>query len=162
MKYGYQRGERREHFRSGRRRASNSVMTNRNAELTHAGVLAVTAGRDPPRFLVISSTNGLHWVLPKGHIEPGEEPEATALRELQEETGVRGALLATLPVQRFWKDDEEVVVRYYLAEAEALDVPLEDRALRWETEEDAIECLSFDDARAVVRAGAAKLRQDRS
>jgi 8-oxo-dGTP pyrophosphatase MutT (NUDIX family) len=30
------------------------------------------------------------WALPKGNIGAGEAPEATALRELTEETGVRG------------------------------------------------------------------------
>ena len=28
-----------------------------------------------------------HWTIPKGEIEPGEEPEAVALREFTEETG---------------------------------------------------------------------------
>jgi 8-oxo-dGTP pyrophosphatase MutT (NUDIX family) len=30
------------------------------------------------------------WDLPKGHIEPGEEPEACALREVEEECGITG------------------------------------------------------------------------
>jgi 8-oxo-dGTP pyrophosphatase MutT (NUDIX family) len=30
------------------------------------------------------------WALPKGLIDPGEKPEATALREVTEETGARG------------------------------------------------------------------------
>ncbi len=30
------------------------------------------------------------WALPKGNIGPGEAPEATALREVTEETGVEG------------------------------------------------------------------------
>jgi 8-oxo-dGTP pyrophosphatase MutT (NUDIX family) len=32
------------------------------------------------------------WALPKGQIAPGESAEATALREVAEETGVEGAL----------------------------------------------------------------------
>ena len=31
-----------------------------------------------------------HWDLPKGHIDPGEEPDTTAVREVAEETGVKG------------------------------------------------------------------------
>src|SRR3974377_807668 len=34
--------------------------------------------------------------LPKGSIDPGERPEQTALREVREETGVRGDLVAKL------------------------------------------------------------------
>ena len=32
------------------------------------------------------------WALPKGLIAPGEEPAAAALREVEEETGIRGRL----------------------------------------------------------------------
>ena len=33
-------------------------------------------------------SDGQHWGFPKGHIEPGETPEAAALREIAEETGI--------------------------------------------------------------------------
>ena len=32
-----------------------------------------------------------HWDLPKGHIDPGEKADETAVREVAEETGVAGA-----------------------------------------------------------------------
>ena len=31
------------------------------------------------------------WALPKGAVDPGEDPAATAVREVAEETGARGA-----------------------------------------------------------------------
>ena len=31
-----------------------------------------------------------NWGFPKGHVEPGERPDAAALREVQEETGLHG------------------------------------------------------------------------
>ena len=34
------------------------------------------------------------WVLPKGTVEPGEEHEETALREVKEESGVNAELMA--------------------------------------------------------------------
>ncbi len=40
------------------------------------------------RFLFIEKKGKLD--LPKGHIEPGEEPETCALREVEEETGING------------------------------------------------------------------------
>ena len=36
------------------------------------------------------------WALPKGNISPGDSPAATALREVEEETGVAGDLVAKL------------------------------------------------------------------
>jgi 8-oxo-dGTP pyrophosphatase MutT (NUDIX family) len=36
------------------------------------------------------------WALPKGNLDPGEKPEETALREVWEETGVRGTLVEKL------------------------------------------------------------------
>ena len=36
------------------------------------------------------------WALPKGNLDPGESPAETAVREVWEETGVRGALVEKL------------------------------------------------------------------
>ena len=36
------------------------------------------------------------WALPKGNLDPGEQPEQTALREVFEETGVHGHLVEKL------------------------------------------------------------------
>jgi 8-oxo-dGTP diphosphatase len=36
------------------------------------------------------------WALPKGNIDPGEQPAETAVREVFEETGVRGTLIEKL------------------------------------------------------------------
>ena len=42
------------------------------------------------------------WALPKGQIDPGERAEATALREVAEETGVSGRSLGKLGDVRYW------------------------------------------------------------
>ena len=41
------------------------------------------------------------WALPKGLIEPGEGAEATALREVREETGLEGVSLGKLGDVRY-------------------------------------------------------------
>jgi 8-oxo-dGTP pyrophosphatase MutT (NUDIX family) len=61
------------------------------------------------------------WALPKGNIGRGESPEATALREVTEETGVEGAsqgklgdvkYIYTLRGQRIFKVVSFYLVRY--------------------------------------------------
>jgi 8-oxo-dGTP pyrophosphatase MutT (NUDIX family) len=42
------------------------------------------------------------WALPKGRIDGGEAAEATALREVAEETGARGRSLGKLGDVRYW------------------------------------------------------------
>ena len=54
------------------------------------------------RILLISTQDGRRWQLPKGHIERGESPEQAAVREIQEETGVTGRVIAPLPGVEYW------------------------------------------------------------
>jgi 8-oxo-dGTP pyrophosphatase MutT (NUDIX family) len=128
-------------------------------EYTHAGCVVISRGESGLLYLVISSSNGAHWVLPKGHIDPGESPDEAALRELAEETGVLGEILAPLPRQRFEKLEQQAVVRYFLVAVTATVEAQENRTLRWEEEQAASRLLSFAEARealsnaAVVAAG---------
>ena len=44
----------------------------------------------------------LLWSLPKGHLEPGESAEQTAVREVHEETGIAGSIIGKLGNIDFW------------------------------------------------------------
>jgi 8-oxo-dGTP diphosphatase len=63
------------------------------------------------------------WALPKGRIDDGERAEATALREVAEETGARGRSLGKLGDVRYWFswEGERVfkVVSFFLVRYEA-------------------------------------------
>jgi len=59
------------------------------------------------------------WALPKGNIGAGEKPDATALREVTEETGVEARLVEKLGDVRYvytWDGGERIfkVVSFYL------------------------------------------------
>lgn len=63
-----------------------------------AGGLVVRGGE----VLLISTQQGRRWQLPKGHIEEGESRQQAAEREVSEETGVLGNVVATLPDIEYW------------------------------------------------------------
>jgi 8-oxo-dGTP pyrophosphatase MutT (NUDIX family) len=75
---------------------------------TSAGGLVID-GIDGPRDGQVAALIGridrrgrMLWSLPKGHIEQGETAEQTAIREVAEETGIRGSVLAALGRIDYW------------------------------------------------------------
>jgi 8-oxo-dGTP pyrophosphatase MutT (NUDIX family) len=52
-----------------------------------------------------SRRHQLLWSLPKGHIEVGETAADAAVREIEEETGIRGRVLGELGAIDFWFTD---------------------------------------------------------
>lgn len=74
-------------------------------EETSAGGLVVDRTTDPQCGALIGRLDRrgrLMWSLPKGHLEAGETAEQAAIREVQEETGIRGRILAPLGAIDFW------------------------------------------------------------
>jgi len=75
------------------------------SEETSAGGLVVDRTADPQRAALIGRLDRrgrLMWSLPKGHLEAGETAEQAAIREVQEETGIHGRILAPLGTIDFW------------------------------------------------------------
>lgn len=59
---------------------------------TSAGGLVLRETRGKVELAVIRPRRKSIWALPKGHVDPGETPEQTALREVLEETGLVTAI----------------------------------------------------------------------
>lgn len=80
----------------------------RTVRETSAGGLVVNGLDGPPEqraAALIGRTDRrgrLLWSLPKGHIEEGETSEQTAIREVAEETGIRGVVVAELGSIDYW------------------------------------------------------------
>ncbi|EDP75922.1 NUDIX hydrolase [Hydrogenivirga sp. 128-5-R1-1] len=67
--------------------------------------------------LLIKNPSGV-WTFPKGNIEKGEKPEDTAVREVLEETSVKGEVVDYVGEIRYWYQlkGEKIFkkVKYYL------------------------------------------------
>jgi len=62
---------------------------------------------------LIKPRGGKVYALPKGLIDAGEDPEATALREVREETGMDGEIEAPLGYIRYYYYSREEDTRYF-------------------------------------------------
>ena len=128
----------------------------RTEEHHSSGGLVVESGR----ILLISTRGGRRWQLPKGHIEPGESAEQAAVREIREETGVDGSVLARLPHVEYWFVERGVRihkrVEYFLLAYVGGDASNYDRrevsGAAWFPWHDGIAKLSFDNERRVAEA----------
>jgi 8-oxo-dGTP pyrophosphatase MutT (NUDIX family) len=103
--------------------------------------------------------------LPKGLVDPGEKPEQTALREVREETGLTGSLVAKLAdikyvYVRSWGDQQRVfkivsffLLRYQSGEIDdvAREMRVEVRRALWIPMEEAPHKLAYRGERDVVR-----------
>ncbi len=114
---------------------------------------------DQGRVLLLRKEEERRWCIPKGHVEPGETPQETALREIQEESGFICRIagdLTEVSYRYYWPQDDvnyDKRVRYFLAEVVGGGPALEpgfDR-LRWVTEKEALRLLHYENDKRVIR-----------
>ncbi|MEV5711451.1 NUDIX domain-containing protein [Actinoallomurus sp. NPDC052274] len=76
----------------------------RHREETSAGGLVVDTAVTPRAALIAryDRDGRLLWSLPKGHLEADETIEEAAVREVEEETGIRGRIIAPLGSVDYW------------------------------------------------------------
>ncbi|HAK56696.1 MAG TPA: hypothetical protein DCP38_14605 [Acidobacteria bacterium] len=115
---------------------------------THAGAVVFREDGGERRFLLVRSSAGTDWVLPKGHIERGETLEETARREVLEEAGAAVEIVHPIGVTEI--PTKQAVVAYFTARFEASVGSDEQRELVWLALPAARQRLSHDSARAIL------------
>ncbi|MDF3050262.1 MAG: hydrolase [Pseudonocardia sp.] len=148
--------------RSGGRRAGRSLERRgrlRTVDETSAGGLVVDHRRQRAALIGRLDRRGrLLWSLPKGHIEAGETPEQAAVREVEEETGIIGRVVAPLGTIDFWfvAEDRRVhkTVHHFLLRAlggELCDDDVEVAEVAWVPLAELESRLAYADERRLIR-----------
>ncbi|TXG92413.1 NUDIX hydrolase [Rhodococcus rhodnii] len=136
----------------------------RTVRETSAGGLVVS-GLDGPRSgqraALIGRTDRrgrLLWSMPKGHIEAGETSAQTAVREVKEETGIDGVVLAPLGTIDYWfvAESKRVhkTVHHFLLRAtggELSDEDVEVTEVAWVPLDELDSRLAYADERKLAR-----------
>ena len=107
------------------------------------------------KFLLIRNKRSAHWGFPKGHIEPGENNEQTAIREVLEETGIN---IRVLP--NFKKCSEYTIqgrieksVSIFLAETDDVEYTIQPEEIEecgWFSYYDALKTLNYDNDKRIL------------
>jgi 8-oxo-dGTP diphosphatase len=139
-------------------------------ELSAGGVL-VRRIRGRPHLAAIRPQGkpaGL-WALPKGNLDPGEGPAETAVREVWEETGVRGRLVEKLGDVKYTYTRREgarvfkIVIFYLLIAGRGRIGAIEERMrvevaeARWLPLDEAPRLLAYGGERQMAKEALARL-----
>jgi 8-oxo-dGTP pyrophosphatase MutT (NUDIX family) len=110
------------------------------------------------------------WAIPKGHVEPNEEPKDTAVREIREETGLKDMKVYNWlgKVNFRYRRSHTLVLmtmHIYLVQAQGNTDRLhpEDwmNDIRWFSAIDAIDKVEYEDIGKLMLVGLKKIREDK-
>jgi 8-oxo-dGTP pyrophosphatase MutT (NUDIX family) len=144
-------------------RGVGAVARLRTSTATSAGGIVVRYEQGQPQLVIGSrrrERDGRTWTLPKGTPNPGETREETALREVEEETGLTVRITGILDSIEYWFVQSGTrihkTVHYFLMEPTGGDLASHDHEfdeVRWVPFETAATMLTFETERNLV-AGA--------
>ena len=110
-----------------------------------AAVIPYRVRKDRVEVAVVTTSRGKRWIVPKGSVDDGERPRDAAIREADEEAGLRG-VVARKPIGRYRYVNGNGACRvdvYLMRVTKVRETWLEDglRRRRWMRVPDAAACL---------------------
>ena len=110
-----------------------------------AAVIPYRIRKDRVEVAVVTTSRGKRWIVPKGSVDDGERPRDAAIREADEEAGLRG-VVARKPIGRYRYVNGNGPCRvevYLMRVTKVRETWLEDgvRRRRWMRVSDAAACL---------------------
>ena len=141
---------------------TSSKQSKETGSPTHSGGVVYRLANGKVEYLLVRPKRGQNeWVLPKGHIEPGEKCEQTAIREVEEETGVVARIIAPLQTTEFETKGQLVRVKFFLMQFVAQSLPSETRETKWAATRNALAFLTHEQNRELLRSAEQKRRKSR-
>lgn len=110
-------------------------------------------------YLLLRYDETGHWDFPKGHIESGETEKKALQREVFEETGIKNLVLAPefkKTIKYFFRQNNKTVFKtvvFYLAytKTQKVKISFEHMGYKWLSYADALQQLTFANAKAVLK-----------
>ncbi len=164
--------------------ALDSTLRKQPAEIndhtpTHAGGVVFRGKPGSLEYLLVrAQAEHEEWVLPKGHIEGGEEMKRTAVREVHEEAGVWARVKGKLAIAPILLERKQITVQFYVMQSADglvesavshiafllskamwwLDRKDRDRrARKWLPLDEAVNLAKYSDSRALLRLADEKI-----
>jgi 8-oxo-dGTP pyrophosphatase MutT (NUDIX family) len=152
------------------------LVSTRNATIkdviheTTSGGIVYRLDKDKKVEVLLIQDAKNRWTIPKGHVEPGEEPRQTAEREIQEETGLQDMeVLSWLGKVNFRYRRVSTLVlmtmHVYLVKAKGNTDNLKPEewlnGIKWFQVNDAIDNMEYEDINKLMLLGFRKIRESR-
>lgn len=136
-------------------------------ETTSGGVIWRRNPKNNELELLLIQDAKNRWTIPKGHVEPGEEPRLTAEREIREETGLQDMKVMSWLGKvnfRYRRNHTLVLMTMHIYLVQALgathDLSGEDwlNDMQWLPTSEAIDKIAYEDISKLILLGLKRIR----